>query len=152
MKAHRLGALIVKESRELIRDPVTIALAVIMPLIMLFLFGYAVNLDVEQVAVGIYDLDNTPASRDLSARFDSSRYFQLEQKTTDLRDLESALQSSTISMGVVIPAGLARQLLRGDEAPVQVIVDGGYPSGSRPGSGSIPPCAASISSSPGYLP
>ena len=127
MKAHRLGALIVKESRELIRDPVTIALAVIMPLIMLFLFGYAVNLDVEQVAVGIYDLDNTPASRDLSARFDSSRYFQLEQKTTDLRDLESALQSSTISMGVVIPAGLARQLLRGDEAPVQVIVDGGYP-------------------------
>ncbi|WVM91317.1 hypothetical protein ULG90_14315 [Halopseudomonas pachastrellae] len=57
MKAHRLGALIVKESRELIRDPVTIALAVIMPLIMLFLFGYAVNLDVEQVAVGIYDLD-----------------------------------------------------------------------------------------------
>ena len=55
MKAHRLGALIVKESRELIRDPVTIALAVIMPLIMLFLFGYAVNLDVEQVAVGIYD-------------------------------------------------------------------------------------------------
>ncbi|WVM89939.1 ABC transporter permease [Halopseudomonas pachastrellae] len=76
---------------------------------------------------GIYDLDNTPASRDLSARFESSRYFQLEQKTTDLRDLESALQSSTISMGVVIPAGLARQLLRGDEAPVQVIVDGGYP-------------------------
>ena len=127
MKAHRLGALIGKESRELIRDPVTVALAVIMPLIMLFLFGYAVNLDVEQVAVGIYDLDNTPASRDLSARFDSSRYFQLEQKTTDLRDLESALQSSTITMGVVIPAGFARQLLRGDEAPVQVIVDGGYP-------------------------
>ena len=72
MKAHRLGALIGKESRELIRDPVTVALAVIMPLIMLFLFGYAVNLDVEQVAVGIYDLDNTPASRDLTARFDSS--------------------------------------------------------------------------------
>ena len=72
MKAHRLGALIVKESRELIRDPVTIALAVIMPLIMLFLFGYAVNLDVEQVAVGIYDLDNTPAKRGLSHPFPSS--------------------------------------------------------------------------------
>jgi ABC-2 type transport system permease protein len=127
MKGHRLRALVVKESRELIRDPITVALAVIMPLIMLFLFGYAVNLDVERVALGIYDLDNTPASRELSARFDSSRYFQLQQKATDLRDLDSALQGSRIKVGVVIPAGFARQLLREESAPVQVIVDGGYP-------------------------
>ena len=127
MKGHRLRALVIKESHELIRDPITVALAVIMPLIMLFLFGYAVNLDVERVALGIYDLDNTSASRALTARFDSSRYFQLQQKSADLHDLDSAMQSSTIKMGVVIPAGFARQLLRDESAPVQVIVDGGYP-------------------------
>jgi len=127
VKGHRLKALIVKESRELIRDPVTVTLAVIMPLIMLFLFGYAVNLDVERVALGIHDLDNTPASRDLSARFVSSRYFELKQQLTDIHDLESALRDSTIKVGVVIPAGFARHLLRDESSPVQVIVDGGYP-------------------------
>lgn len=69
MNARRIVALLLKETRELVRDPVTLALAVVMPLVMLFLFGYAINMDVDELALGLYDQDNTPASRALVARF-----------------------------------------------------------------------------------
>ncbi len=54
MNARRIVALLLKETRELVRDPVTLALAVVMPLVMLFLFGYAINMDVDELALGLY--------------------------------------------------------------------------------------------------
>jgi ABC-2 type transport system permease protein len=131
MKLHRVRALAVKESRELLRDPVTLALALLMPLVMLFLFGYAVNLDVEQVPLGVVDLDGTPQSRDLVARFAASNYFNLTEQGASPASLEDALQHSAVRVGLVIPPGFARRLLRGEAAPVQVLVDGAYPVTAR---------------------
>jgi ABC-2 type transport system permease protein len=126
MKLHRVTAVIVKESRDILRDPVTVAVALLMPLIMLFLFGYAISLDIDEVPLGALDFDRTPQSRQLIDTFTQSGYFRLVGEYRDDHSVEQALQSSTIKLALVIPPGFARALVRNEPAPVQVLVDGTY--------------------------
>lgn len=127
MNARRIRALTAKELRELVRDPITLGLCAVMPLIMLFLFGYAVNLDVEDVAFGVYDEDRTPASRDLVDRFAATPYFALRRELASMDAVESALQRSEIRLALVLPRGFTRRLLKHEESPAQLLVDGSYP-------------------------
>ena len=130
MNATRIRALVAKEARELVRDPITLTLCAVMPLVMLFLFGYAVNLDVEDVAFGAYDEDHTPASRELTDRFAVTPYFHISREYRSIDELESGLQRGDVRLGLVIPRHFHRRLLSGEEAPVQVLVDGTYPATS----------------------
>lgn len=124
MKARRVFALFGKEARELLRDPITLGLCAAMPLVMLFLFGYAVNLEVEAVALGVYDEDRSPASRELVERFAATPYFELRRHFGTTYELESALQRTEIRLALVVPVGFQAALLKGERAPVQVIADG----------------------------
>lgn len=126
MSPRRVWALIAKEGHELARDPVTLALCAIMPLVMLFLFGYAVNLDVEDLALGVLDEDRSPASRKLIERFTASGYFRHAAHLAGADEVEAALERGRIDLAVVVPRGFGRRLVRGDPAPVQVLVDGTY--------------------------
>jgi len=126
MKWHRLAAVMVKESRDVLRDPITVAVALLMPLIMLFLFGYAISLDVDDVAFGALDLDQTPRSRALVDRFARSGYFSLVGEYRSDREVEGALQDNSAKLILVIPPGFTRTMARGEAAPVQVLVDGTY--------------------------
>ena len=75
----RITAVGRKEFLHVLRDPRSLALGVLMPLIMLFLFGYALTLDVDRVPLAVWDQSQTPQSRELISRFDGSRYFSLRQ-------------------------------------------------------------------------
>jgi hypothetical protein len=61
MNPRRVAAVVGKETKEVVRDPITLWIALLMPLVMLFIFGYAISLDVEDMALGILDQDRTPA-------------------------------------------------------------------------------------------
>ena len=126
MNATRIRALAGKELRELVRDPITLGLCAVMPLVMLFLFGYAVNLDVEGVALGVYDEDHTPASRALIDRFAATPYFELREEYESLDAVDRALQRGEVRLVLVIPGRFYARLVKGIEAPVQVLVDGTY--------------------------
>lgn len=126
MNPRRIGALIGKETRELTRDPITISLALLMPLVMLFLFGYAVTLDVEGVNIGIYDESRSPASRELAGRFAATESFSTPRLFDSMRAVGDAMQRSQVRLAVVIPADFERRLVTGPEAPVQILVDGTY--------------------------
>jgi len=126
MKLDRVAALIGKEVRELSRDRITLALAFLMPLVLLFLFGYAVTLDVKGIRLGVYDGDGTPASRALLDRFTATRYFTLRRHFTALSEIEPAMQRSDVRIVLVIPARFQRRLAAGETAPVQLIADGTY--------------------------
>jgi ABC-2 type transport system permease protein len=130
MSLTRIRALIGKELKELLRDPITLGLCIFMPLVMLFLFGYAVNLDVENVRFGVYDEDKTPASRDLVDRFSATPYFALRRHFGSVDEMESALQRGDVRLALVVPRGLQERLLRSEQAPVQVLVDGTQPATS----------------------
>ena len=84
MNVRRVRALMGKEARELVRDPITLWLALLMPLVMLFLFGYAVSLDVAGVRIGVYDESRSPASRELAARFAATDAFATPRSSMTL--------------------------------------------------------------------
>ena len=73
----RLLSLIRKESLQAVRDPSTILIAFILPVILLFLFAYAVSLDVRQIRIGVVLESNTPAAAELAAALNSTRYFEV---------------------------------------------------------------------------
>ncbi|MGQ9424346.1 ABC transporter permease [Gilvimarinus sp. F26214L] len=126
MKSSPVIAVITKETREILRDPITVAVALLMPLVMLFLFGYAISLDVDDVALGVLDRDGSVASRGLVERFVASGYFQVEQRFTSDAAMEEALQNGRIKLALIMPPDFGERLARGSGAPVQVLVDGSY--------------------------
>ena len=126
MSPRRIGAVIVKEAQEIARDPVTIGISLLLPLVMLFLFGYAISLDVEDVPMGVWDLDRTPASRELLDAFVRSGYFRAAAPIGSPQELEAALQRGSVKLALVVPERFHAALAHGESPPVQVLVDGTF--------------------------
>jgi ABC-2 type transport system permease protein len=126
MNGLRIGAVVAKEGRELARDPITIGVSLLIPLVMLFLFGYAISLDVENVHFGVWDRDQTPASRSLIDGFAQSGYFRLTRSFRTGDEVEAALQTGSVKLALVIPERFHAALARGDGAPVQLLLDGTF--------------------------
>lgn len=126
MKPSRIAAVLEKEAKEIARDPVTVAIALIMPIMMLFLFGYAISLDVDDIRMGVLDHDRSPASRQLVDEFVQSGYFRLAGAYATPEATESAVQRNEVKLALIIPPRFHQALARGEAAPIQVIVDGTY--------------------------
>lgn len=126
-RARRLAALMRKEARQIVRDPSSILIAFVLPLILLFLFGYGVSLDATHTRIGLVVERSTPAAEELADSFRASRYFDV-QVGRDRRDFEEDLILGRIRGIVVIPSTFAADQRRRGVAPqVQVIVDGSEP-------------------------
>jgi ABC-2 type transport system permease protein len=123
----RLGALVRKESLQVVRDPSAILIAFVLPVVLLFLFAYAVSLDVRAVRLGLVVESDTAETQSLAAAFAATRYFE----TTPARDrrvVAAWLVAGEIKGFVVIPQDFDRRLATGDGAPiVQIITDGSEP-------------------------
>ena len=120
----RIWMIIWKEFIQIFRDLRTLAVVVIMPVVMLMLYGYAINLDVKHIPMMVYDQDHSPESRELIGVFSRTEYFEIVAYTTDYRAIDQALDRGTARAALVIPTRFSRALMRGELAPVQLIVDG----------------------------
>ena len=125
-KLRRVLGLVRKETRQARRDPSSILVAVVLPLILLFLFGYGVTFDPRFFTVGLVVEQPTPESGSFTAALSQSPYFRIET-ARDRRTFEAALVAGDIHGIVVLPADFAGQAYRGESAPIQVIVDGSEP-------------------------
>jgi len=124
MNFRRLKAITKKELLHIVRDVRSLMLALVQPLMMLLLFGYALTLDVDRIPTYVYDRDQTPQSRELIDQFRGSRYFQITGVVDDYKTAERAIDKSSILLGLVIPQDYGRHLLAGEQADVQLLVDG----------------------------
>ena len=93
MRIARLLAIARKEAIQIRRDLRSLAMAFLMPMLLLFLYGYALTLDVDNLRTIVYDQDRTQASREILARFLESRYFTRVATAENYRDVERALDS-----------------------------------------------------------
>ena len=125
-RVRRIGALIRKELRQIVRDPSTIIIAIILPLTLLFLFGYGVSFDARRIEIGLVIEDSTPETGSFTASLTNSPLFAT-RTARDRRDFESDLVAGRIDGIVVLAADFTAQAARGDRAPIQVIVDGSDP-------------------------
>jgi ABC-2 type transport system permease protein len=118
----RVWALIKKEVRQIVRDPSSIAIGIVMPVVLILLFGYGMSLDVTNVPVALVLEDSSPASTDLASSFELSPYFAA-QRTTSMRQAEQLMVARKVDGIVRIRPDFSRRLSRGD-ADVQVLVHG----------------------------
>lgn len=123
----RLSALIRKESLQILRDPSSILVAFVLPLILLFIFGYGVNLDSNRIRIGLVLEESTPDTASLATAFAYSRFLEVEVGK-DRREFERDLVGGRLRGIIVIPRGFtAKSVEKGVSAPVQVIADGSEP-------------------------
>ncbi|HWQ09382.1 MAG TPA: ABC transporter permease [Holophaga sp.] len=120
----RLKAVARKEALHVLRDPRALGIAIVLPMIMLMIFGYALTLDVDRVPLSVWDQSRTPQSRELISRFSGSRYFSIREYAGSHADIAEALDHGTAMMGLVIPHDFGRQAATGRPTSVQVIADG----------------------------
>lgn len=113
-----------KELLQTVRDVRRRMLLFGPPLLQLIVFGYAVNMDVQNTRLAWLDMDNTPESRELRASFESSRYFHVVETPSRIGDARDLLDRGDIQAIVQILPGFGRDVRRGATAAVQVLVDG----------------------------
>ena len=124
MSLRRTWAVTRKEFLHIVRDARSLVMALALPLFMLLLFGYALTLDIDRIPTIIYDADRTPESRELISRFAGSRYFEIRGMVGDYHAVEAAIDQNECLLGIVLFRDFARQLLSGEGAPVQLLLDG----------------------------
>ena len=120
----RIRVLIRKEFIQLFRNPRTHVILIGPPLIQLILFGYAVNLDVEDARTAWVDMDNTPESRDLLAAFQGSHYFRITETPGNEDEIQRLMDRGSIQVAVRILPGFSRDIRRGNSTSIQILVDG----------------------------
>jgi ABC-2 type transport system permease protein len=125
-RRRRIIALIRKETRQIMRDPSTVIIAVILPLTLLFLFGYGVSFDARRIEIGLVIEDTSPETGSFTASLTNSSLFAV-RTARDRRNFESDLVAGRIDGIVVLASAFSAQAARGDRAPIQVIVDGSDP-------------------------
>lgn len=127
----RLKTMLVKEFTQIMRDPKMRFVIFAVPVVQILIFGYAVNTDVKHIATAVYDLDNTPLSRDLTARLRESGYFDIVRHVTDMREIRRLIDRGEVKAVLQMNRGFEEALQRGGGAPLQIIVDGTDPNTAR---------------------
>ena len=123
----RLLALVVKESRQALRDPSTLLIAFVLPVVLLLLFAYAVSLDAKDVRVGVVLESPGATAQELAAAFSGTRFLDASF-VRDRREVADQLVSGTLRGYVVIPQDFEQRLAQlGHEPLVQIVTDGSYP-------------------------
>ncbi|SIR95656.1 ABC-2 type transport system permease protein [Aquipseudomonas alcaligenes] len=124
MNLRRLGAIVLKELRQLRRDKLTFAMIAGIPLLELVLFGYAINMDVRGIEAAVLDQANTAQSREAVAEIASSQVIDIQYRLHDPQQIDQLLRQGKISAALVVPRDFEARLQRQDRPPLQLVVDG----------------------------
>ncbi len=123
----RLIALIRKEFIQMTRDPRTLGMVLMLPVMQLLLFGYAINTVVDHMPTVVFDESDDADSRALIAAFENSHYFDVNEYARSAAGLTAAIDAGDAKVGLHIPPDFGDLVLRGQAGPIQLIVDGSDP-------------------------
>src|SRR5512139_401707 len=124
MSLPRIWAIAKKEFIHIYRDWRSLALVILMPAILMLLFGYAVTLDVKKVPMAVLDQDGTQESLSLVHRFSASQYFDLKIFVRNEKEITQLIDEGKVKMGLVLPWNFSEVIKAGRKVPVQVLLDG----------------------------
>src|SRR5450759_4878595 len=127
----RIVAIVRKEFIHISRDWRMIVAVLVLPLLQLVLFAYAISFDVRNVPTVVLDLDRTAASRSYVDAFAKSRFFNVMGSTADYAAVDRAFNRSEARVAIVVPEGFADALARAGTASTDVLVDGSEPNSAQ---------------------
>ncbi len=116
-----------REALELQRDPIRASLALVGSMILMFVIGYGINLDVEKMSFAVLDYDQTTTSRDYVSDIAGTRYFSEKPPIRDDADLDQRMRAGEISLAIEIPPGFAANAARGRPVEIGAWIDGAMP-------------------------
>ena len=116
-----------KEFIHIKRDKPSLIISFMMPIMMLLIFGFAVNTDVNSVDFAVYDASNTATSRDIISSFSNSYYFSQSHSASSVIGIENLIKSGEIKVGLIIPYDFERKVKRNEDAKIQLLIDGSDP-------------------------
>ena len=116
-----------KEWKETTRDRLFLLLAFLLPALWLVVFGYGLNLDVEDIPFAVVDRDHSELSREYLQRFIQSRYFSFRGYVDEERTLDRLLAETKIRAAIIVPERFQEQLAAGEPVAVQTLLDGTFP-------------------------
>lgn len=123
MKWRRVKAIVVKESLQIVRDPRSLMIALLIPLLQMFLLGYGISLDIKQIPLCAYDNEGSQTSQDLLRRFSASPYFSLQGQAISYAEVGRSLDDGRCSIAIVIPSGFSKRLNDTGQGLVQALLD-----------------------------
>ena len=124
IKNSLLKPVIKKEFIQIIRDPISLAVVILIPIIQLLLFSYAVSFDIKHIPMGIFDQSHTQESRQLIRAVTASSYFLVADNANSRTELNNLLEKGDIKIGVIIPPRFAEDINANKTAGVQLLIDG----------------------------
>lgn len=124
MSPRKVWAIAKKELKQASRDPLTLAMLLGLPTMMLLLYGYALNFDVRHIPLAVQDRDKSALSRELLAAFTNSTYFDLVRDLAGGADTARLTQRGSARAILVVPEGFSHELLAGGTAELQLLLDG----------------------------
>lgn len=117
-----------RETLELQHDPVRGTLALLGSIILMFIMGYGISMDVENLSFAVLDRDQTTLSQNYALNLSGSRYFVEHPPITDYHDLDRRMRNGELSLAIEIPPGFARDVKRGVPVQIGAWIDGAMPS------------------------
>ena len=121
---HRILAIAKKEYRQLKRDTRMLFIVFFFPVVLLAIFGYAINFDVKHIKIAVYDQDKSDYTREYVDGLISSEYFDLVKYVSDDNEIKTLLDEKIVQAVIVFPNDLSRRLNNNEEVKVQYLVDG----------------------------
>ncbi len=123
----RLLSLIRKEFIQILRDPRTLGITFLLPIVMLFLLGYAATNDIRNIALAVWDQDQSYASRSLLEAYRAADYFRLDYFVGSEEDMQRLIDQNLARAGIIIPPGYGSTIASGRTAQVAFVIDGSDP-------------------------
>jgi len=123
MSPARIFAMMRKEITQVLRDPRSLLVILLMPVMQLVIYGYAVNLDVNHIPLCVYDRDDTQTSQELIKRFQATDYFTIVHVAHDYPDVLHQIDSGVATTAIVIPSQFDETLRSSGKAGVQLLID-----------------------------
>ena len=124
MKVRRIKAIAIKEALQVVRDPRSLMIALLIPLMQMFMFGYGVSLDVKHIPLCVLDYEASQQSRELIGHFAASQYFSVPRALGNQREIARHLDDGACRLVLVIPPDFSRRLNDTGTGTLQALVDG----------------------------
>jgi ABC-2 type transport system permease protein len=123
----RILSVAIKEFLQLRRDRRSLTIIMVIPMVQLFIFGYALSTDVKNISLAVWDASRTEESRDLIQSFGQTQFFTIRYHPSSYEEVTRLIESGAARVALVIPADYARRLQRRETAEVQFFIDGSDP-------------------------
>ncbi|WP_026882488.1 ABC transporter permease [Clostridium akagii] len=131
MNFQRFLSIVKKEFIQIKRDRASLIIAVMMPILMMILFGYAVNTELDNINTAVLDMNKTTESRDFLKNFENTKYFKVIKIENSISQIHEDMNLGSIHAAIIIPSDYALKLNENEKPRIQILIDGSDPTTAR---------------------